>query len=235
MVPKARFVVGVDAAVGEQPFELRCPRSTDRARDRWVAHHRRDDPSASSWSQRSAVRRSCQTIARCRRPAGATVPHDDGLALVGDADRGDRFGRASATAARPSVAGDGLPDLVGVVFDPAGLGEVLGELAVRRAERSSAVRRWRTSRTPVVPASMAMTMAMGPRRTRSGMLLRGRALLMPEHERGERHASRSPDRGRRLPRAERRHPWRRAQGRARPRRRGDRVPRRLAGRASRTD
>ena len=89
-------------------------------------------PAARSSSQRSAVRRSCQTIARCRRCAGAPVPDHDRLALVRDADRGDGL------AHRLELARDlaerlerDAPDVLGVVLDPARLREVLRELAVR--------------------------------------------------------------------------------------------------------
>src|SRR5438105_6455887 len=53
------------------------------------------------------------------RPAGATVPHDGGLALVGDAHRGDLVAPQSARVERG--ADDrlrALPDLYGVVLDP---------------------------------------------------------------------------------------------------------------------
>jgi len=50
-----------------------------------------------------------------------------------------------------------VPDLVGVVLDPAGLREVLRELAVGRGDDRA------VDRTPVVPASMAITTVMAPR------------------------------------------------------------------------
>ena len=68
--------------------------------------------------------------------AGDAVPQHRGLALVGDADRDG--GRARITVAhqrggRPRQAGPGhgqlrLPDVLGVVLDPARTGEQLGEL-----------------------------------------------------------------------------------------------------------
>ncbi len=73
-----------------------------------------------------------------QRPAAAAVERDHGLALVGDADGGDGLGGGpgSGSALGQAVAdlgqggADGLPDLVGVVLDPPGSGEVLGQLAV---------------------------------------------------------------------------------------------------------
>ena len=71
-------------------------------------------------------------MARCSGCPVDAVEGHDGLALVGDADGGDRVARRSArrppTSAR--VARDGVPDLGGVVLDPAGAGEVLGQLPV---------------------------------------------------------------------------------------------------------
>jgi hypothetical protein len=61
--------------------------------------------------------------------AGAAVPDEAGLALVGDADRGDAGGRDAAAAQDLGDRGEhGLPQLLGVVLDPAGLREVLREL-----------------------------------------------------------------------------------------------------------
>ena len=63
--------------------------------------------------------------------AGGAVPGDDGLALVRDADRADPVATDLADHVVQRVD-DGIPDLLGVVLDPAGLGVVLGELAIRR-------------------------------------------------------------------------------------------------------
>ena len=70
-------------------------------------------------------------------------------------------GSSSAGAQLAQRGPHRVPDLVGVVLDPARPGEVLGELPVGpglgRAPASSTAR----ARTPVVPASMAMTIGHG--------------------------------------------------------------------------
>ena len=73
-----------------------CRRSTDRARDRCAARTRGRWPASRSSSQRAAVRRSCHTMARWSGRPVRPVPRDDGLALVGDADRGDGLRRPRA-------------------------------------------------------------------------------------------------------------------------------------------
>jgi hypothetical protein len=68
--------------------------------------------------------------------ARGRVPDADRLALVGDPDRGQIPGTHPGILQR--IAGERLgdrPDLARVVLDPAGLGEVLGELAVGAADR----------------------------------------------------------------------------------------------------
>ena len=68
------------------------------------------------------------------RLAGVTVPDDGRLALVRDADGGDVLRRrADLVHGRQRHAELGRPDLVGVMLDPAGLGEILGELLLRDA------------------------------------------------------------------------------------------------------
>ena len=60
--------------------------------------------------------------------AGLPVPHDDGLALVRDADCGNVLGRGFRL--RKRFARDGIhrkPDLFRVMLDPAGFREILGE------------------------------------------------------------------------------------------------------------
>ena len=69
-----------------------------------------------------------------QRGAGRAVPGDDGLALVGDSDAGERGAVDAGGIERlmADAAGD-LPDLVRVVLDPARAREVLPELAVGTA------------------------------------------------------------------------------------------------------
>jgi hypothetical protein len=61
--------------------------------------------------------------------AGAPVPDDGRLALVGDADRGDRR-LPEAVEQVGERGGDRFPDVDGVVLHPPRPGEVLGELPV---------------------------------------------------------------------------------------------------------
>ena len=70
------------------------------------------------------------------RLAGAAVPHDRGLALVGDADAGQRLGVELRLGERAAADLDrGRPDLLGVVLDPARLGEDLRQFLLRRRHR----------------------------------------------------------------------------------------------------
>ena len=60
------------------------------------------------------------------------IPHDGGLTLVGDADRGDLIiGRADLAHRLTRDAQLRLPDLVRVVLDPSGLRKKLGEFLLR--------------------------------------------------------------------------------------------------------
>src|SRR5690606_5211597 len=71
-----------------------------------------------------------------QRAAAGAVPDKGGLALVGDADGGHVGGRGAGVAQR--LAGDvelALPDLAGVVLDPARLRIVLTEFALAHAAR----------------------------------------------------------------------------------------------------
>ena len=70
------------------------------------------------------------------RPARGPLPQHDGLALVGDADRGDRGGVQPGPGER--LAADVLrvpPDGLGIVLDPAVLRIVLLELALGAGDR----------------------------------------------------------------------------------------------------
>ena len=81
------------------------PRSRGRAGSPVRARTSGSCPSARNRSPRAAVRRSCQTSARCRGSPVARVPHADGLALVRDRDSRELApadaASASASKARP--------------------------------------------------------------------------------------------------------------------------------------
>ena len=98
------------AALGAAATPSSWPRSTGRAPGRCARAPGRGGRRRRASSQRPAVRRSCHTMARCSGCAGAAVPGHDGLALVGDADGGDRLVRARpSTSSR--VAWTASPDL----------------------------------------------------------------------------------------------------------------------------
>src|SRR5207244_5498198 len=69
------------------------------------------------------------------RATGRTLPQNSGLALVGDADRGNRAVRSGNcfTAGRD----DAPPDLFGIVFDPARLRILLRQLGLGGGTRPS--------------------------------------------------------------------------------------------------
>ena len=65
--------------------------------------------------------------------AGGAVPHHGGLALVGDADGGDVFGRDASFLQRLAADGDGRgPDVLRLVLDPARGRKMLREFSLRR-------------------------------------------------------------------------------------------------------
>ena len=110
-----------------------------------------------SRSQMSAVRRSCQTIARRGEPSvsrshSRTVSRwlvmPTACSSVAVVRRERRAGGLQG----------GLPDLLGGVLDPARLGEVLGELLVALGDDPALARSTTRAVTPVVPASMARTL-----------------------------------------------------------------------------
>ena len=155
-VPNARSASAVDAAFGEQPLEL-------GGREVGVEHEPgalADERLVACGPELVATRRRAPVLPHdgaVQRLARAPVPHDGGLALVGDADRGDRSRRR--VGERRLHLGEGRerrrPDSSGVVLDPPRLGEVLRELAVR-PRRGLAVlvdgerrgRRWCRRRSP---------------------------------------------------------------------------------------
>ena len=206
-VPNARSASASTPPSVKQPLEL-------GGREVRVEHQTGRGPHERRGGRRRAARRSAR---RCAGPAtrwrGArgspvrAIPHHDGLALVGDADGRDRLGRGATPSSRERRLRR-VPDLVGVVLDPAGLGEVLGELPVRPA--ASAIR-------PSLEGDGAHA---------------GRAGIDGDHdEHGHRHGGRAyrrpragvacdamrvgdADRRRRLPGPQRGDAGRRAQGRA---------------------
>ena len=108
-----------------------CPRSRRRARARSSAGSRGSAPSA---REPVAERGGAPALPDDRvadRAAGGALPQDRGLALVGDADRGD-LGRRDAGGGQRLAEGlhGGGPDLLRIVLDPARLREVLRQLGV---------------------------------------------------------------------------------------------------------
>src|SRR5215203_5279413 len=74
------------------------------------------------------------------RLAGLPIPNDDGLALVGDPDRRYVLRRRPGVIERlPHDRQGDLPDLVGVVLDPAGPGIMLRELLLGLSHRRAVV------------------------------------------------------------------------------------------------
>jgi len=74
-----------------------------------------------------------------QRPAGAAVPEQRRLALVGQADRRDVFaGEIGLGHGAERGAARGLPQIARVVFDPAGPRVVLGEFLLRAGHGAAA-------------------------------------------------------------------------------------------------
>ncbi len=72
----------------------------------------------------------------CERTAAGPLPQQGGLALVGDADGRHVARRNAGSGQRLAPAGKlRPPDLVGIVFDPARLRKILGQLALCRRHR----------------------------------------------------------------------------------------------------
>ena len=119
----------------------------------------------------AAVRRSCQTIARCsgrpvRRSQTTTVSRWFVMPIAATVSPGVGELRLRP---RPSVSSVARQISSGVVLDPARLREVLRELAIRPRRAGCRARRPRTARTPVVPASIArQTLTTRRRRTGAG-------------------------------------------------------------------
>ena len=90
--------------VVEHPGQLGAGEIGVDAPARCAAERVLRSPAAFSASQRSAVRRSCQTMALQTGCAGRAVPDDGRFALVGDADGGDVARRSCRPAAMASAA-----------------------------------------------------------------------------------------------------------------------------------
>ena len=121
-------------------------------------------PAAASSSHRSAVRRSCQTIARCSGRPVRPAPRDHRLALVGDADGGDRLVEPCRTARPASPAPRPRSRWRRARPSPG-----RGKCCVNsRYDQPRICRRLvhGEARTPVVPASMAITIPMARREGR---------------------------------------------------------------------
>jgi hypothetical protein len=122
------LVVDRDVAVLEQPLDLRAEKYGSSTRPvigaRAAARRRRRARRSERRCGGPATRWRCRTAWPVR-----AVPGQHGLALVGDADGRNGPAPDLVDDLEQGVA-DGLPDLLGVVLDPAGLGVVLGELAV---------------------------------------------------------------------------------------------------------
>ena len=70
-----------------------------------------------------------------QRLAAPPVPRDDGLALIGDADCGDRLVERAMNSVVVATTASQIS--IGVVLDPTRPGEVLRELAIPVARRLS--------------------------------------------------------------------------------------------------
>ena len=126
-------------------------------------------PPRFSSAHTSEVRRSCQTMALCTGLPVARSHTTVGLALVGDADAGERRGRRPGLGQRLAADLDGgAPDLFGIVLDPAGLGEDLRQFLLRRRHGPARAKSNTIARVLVVPWSMARICfaAMRPRLVR---------------------------------------------------------------------
>ena len=133
MVPRARSsstgmsrCSSIQANLVPEKYGSRTRPVRSRTSGRW--------PSASSRSQRCAVRRSCHTIAL---PYGTPVVRFQATTVSRWFVMPIAPTRSRPTSRDDVVEGldDGRPDLLRIVFDPAGFGVVLRELAVRRNRR----------------------------------------------------------------------------------------------------
>ena len=126
---------GVNAAFGRAARPAWWPRNTDRGPARCGLAPARDGRPPRSDSHSGAPRRSCQTMAAVAGFAGAAIPDDDRLPLVGDADR--RHGLVERFQQLGHGGHHRRPDLFRVVLHPTGPGKVLGELPVAGRHRKA--------------------------------------------------------------------------------------------------
>ena len=131
------------------------PRSRGRGPVRSGPGSDPDDPAASSAAHCRAPRRSCQTMARCRgspvrRSHSTTVSRWLVMPIAAT-------GWSSVARSSRQGGGHGRPDLFRVVLHPTGTREVLRELPVAGARSGRRPPPTAMARTPVVPASRAIT------------------------------------------------------------------------------
>ena len=133
------------------------PRSRGRARGRSSSRTAEVAGSASS-SHRRAVRRSCQTMARCSgRPVDRSQATTVSRWLVIPMAAGGSVCLRSVRASSSSVAANVVQISIGVVLDPSGPGEVLGRAPGRRRRRPGLARPRPGPGPRSCPASMANT------------------------------------------------------------------------------
>ena len=118
----------------EDPGELGAGEVGIDHEPRALGHHRPEAVAAQAFADigRTPVLPDDRAVDRlARRP----VPHDRGLALVGDADGSDLRDADAGLRDRLARGGDlALPDLDRIVLDPARLREVLCKLALRHRD-----------------------------------------------------------------------------------------------------
>ena len=158
----ARAPLGQAVDVARAATRSSCPRSTGRGRGRCARARACSWPASRSSSQRAAVRRSCQTSARCSGSpvAGSQATTVSRWLVIPIAV--ELAGPHAGVVER--LARDGardVPDLGGVVLDPARLREVLRRTRGRRGRASSPSASKTRQVVPVVPWSMARIMAAG--------------------------------------------------------------------------
>ncbi len=141
-VDRAEHGAAVAGALAQAGDVLQQPGDL-RGREIGVEHEpgaRADERFVPVGAQPLAQRRRAAVLPDERAMQGLArggVPHADRLALVGDRDRG-QLARADVPGIRERLAGHGLgdrPQFGEIVLDPAGLGEVLRELAIRAPDR----------------------------------------------------------------------------------------------------